>query len=413
MFTFPSILAVGLAALGGSPSELPDIDRPPVLLAAQLRAATMGELDALRLAKLCADPAVLPYLRRHVEKQKAGTGLPGLRASKLALANHFLTFTEAWAKERRVDLLMEAAITVAPLDEVSAVKVVNRMHEVLRPLRVALQPLPNGKRGYPLSLAPLKERKVWTGSFHHGDRITVTWQRSLALFGREVATDDNDQGGIVCASAGITRKAPAGNCNWDGLFVCGGDVATGGILNSVVIADGDIVLPDADICGGSLLIATGNIVGRGNVSATDCHLYAGGDIRTGGTIRSPGSVLRAGGKVVCTNTDADKIANHVGGFDFGSVGLRFFKLDEVGLELGGVPTAISVKAVAEKSPFRTFFRPGDVLGEINGRRVVTADDARRAIREATVWEYATVTLKRDGKELKRLVHLPAAVSAKK
>ena len=128
-----------------------------------------------------------------------------------------------------------------------------------------------------------------------------------------------------------------------------------------------------------------------------------------GTLEVRKGVVRAGGKVVCTNPDPEKIANHVNGFDFDFIGLKFFTAEEIGLTLGGRAQAVGVKELTAVSPLRNGLRVGDLLTDINGRKVVTTDDARRAFREATVLEYAVVTLKRDGKVLKHLVLLPAVL----
>lgn len=413
MILFSTSVGAGLAlTLLGTPRTV-DLDSPPPLVAVRVKALMAGGFERERVERICSQPDLLPYLRQHLKRNPSELKSPGAKAVKLALAKRVLERSELWLKEGRVDLLMEAGIVVAPLDEVTTVKLVNRMYELLRSRLETWHPLPPDEMESLSRCTPLgalkEQKKAWNPEYAHGDRVTIGKPDVRAAFGREVASSGYDVRGLVYAGQGIRMTWPVGSLNWSGVFVCGGEVELPGLSCALVIVDGDVVLPEFDICSNSLVIASGSIYGKAqNTGLGHCNLYAGGDIRVTGTIDCRKGFLRAGGKVVCTNADPEKIANHVNGFDFSGIGLKFLKTEEVGLVLERPALAVAVKELKANSPFRDQLNVGDRLTEINGRKVANIDDARRAIREATVLEYAVVTLKRDRKELKIIVLLPAS-----
>jgi len=204
------------------------------------------------------------------------------------------------------------------------------------------------------------------------------------------------------------------------LVVCGGDIEAADVYaGTILVADGDVTLTDSTHSNTtSLVIATGNIktdLGRGvdsGLRVTGCGLVAGGSITSPAASHTENSHLYAGKKVALKKGEQSKFGTHREGFDFRDLGLKFFRLSEVGLETTAADET-ELKSVDAKSPFALALHRGDLIAEVNGRKASTAAEFQRAIRAAVVVEYAAVTLKRDGKELKRLVYLPATLPAKK
>ena len=216
---------------------------------------------------------------------------------------------------------------------------------------------------------------------------------------------------VVSGDVWIDRKsAESGGLQeyFNTLFVANGSVDCGKLQSSVIIADGDVHLQPIWVSSSYVVIA------RGDISADDRLGYDGSLLAAGGTITgkqlSGAGMLLAKGGLLLSNEKESKEADPnrekgviLDGVGPAELGIRWFELADVGLEVAADGKAAMVKAVAEKSPFRGHLRPKDVLKEVNAVPVTTPDAARRALRRAYILGFAVVTYERDGKAASRLV----------
>lgn len=195
--------------------------------------------------------------------------------------------------------------------------------------------------------------------------------------------------------------------------VTNGSADCGQLQQTLVIADGDIHLHDG-LHGPYIAIARGDIHTEGRLTTTSSLLVAGGKIagkklvatRHGypvGMLLAKGSLELADekeSKMPDPNREKGVILDGVGPAD---LGVRWFELADMGLEVVADGKTAVVKAVAEKSPFHKHLQAKDVLREINAVAVATPDAARRALRRAYILGFAVVTFEREGKTASKLV----------
>jgi Lon-like protease len=72
---------------------------------------------------------------------------------------------------------------------------------------------------------------------------------------------------------------------------------------------------------------------------------------------------------------------------------------QVGLGKGAVPHGVKVSAVLAGGPAEGKLRPGDVIGEVNGRGVVTSQDITTFMKGVRPGDEVTLSVKRDGKPM--------------
>jgi hypothetical protein len=178
----------------------------------------------------------------------------------------------------------------------------------------------------------------------------------------------------------------------------------------VVIADGDVTY-DSGQCYQSLVIARGSITVAGKIKNAQSVLIAGNKITAGKAgSTNTGVLLAKNGIELADDADGKKAGGfRLAGVGPADVGVRWFELADVGLTVGedGVVTA-----VAENSPFRGRLEAKDVLKSVNGTKVETADEVRRALRRAVVLGYAVVESVRAGERRSELVPVPDVVGGK-
>ncbi len=197
------------------------------------------------------------------------------------------------------------------------------------------------------------------------------------------------------------------------LFVSNGDVECGNLENTFILAEGDVVFNPFTMSSNSIVIAGGNITIDKKASIPS-FLVAGGKIIAKALTHEDNQVkflLSKGGLELSDETESKKpdpgreqclILDGVGPSDFG---IRWFELNDVGLEIVAEGKSAIVKAVGEKSPFKDRLLPKDKLISINAVPVATPDAVRRVLRRAVILGFAVVTFERDGKEITRLMHL--------
>ncbi len=171
------------------------------------------------------------------------------------------------------------------------------------------------------------------------------------------------------------------------VFATGDVTARNGLYYDVIVCDGDVTLTDSHI-------HHSVIVARGNISS------AGG---------ADSSVLMAGGKVTLgeKRLTTGKRFNVIKENEANPLGITFFELSTVGVEVKAADKDVSVSAVAEGKAFaKAGVKVGDVIAEVNGKKLDSAESLRRLLRDALAIGDATLTLKRNDKTETVKVSLP-------
>jgi membrane-associated protease RseP (regulator of RpoE activity) len=134
-----------------------------------------------------------------------------------------------------------------------------------------------------------------------------------------------------------------------------GDVtARNGFYDVVIVCDGDVTLTDSHV-NKSLIAARGNIKVKRGASA---------------------SVLIAGGKVTLGNDPKKTGPNFsvIKENEKNPLGITFFELSTVGVEVKAADKAIQIAAVADGKPFADAgVRVGDTITEVNGKKPDSAE----------------------------------------
>jgi membrane-associated protease RseP (regulator of RpoE activity) len=174
------------------------------------------------------------------------------------------------------------------------------------------------------------------------------------------------------------------------VVLANGDVTARTAMDeSVIICDGDVNLTDNHVAT-SLIVARGNITIKGSVTR---------------------SVLMAGGKVTLgEKPDDNGIPAHftvIKEKEPNTLGVVFFELSAIGVEVKLADSAVRVTAVTEGKPFaKAGIRAGDTISEVNGKKPDSAESLRRVLRDALAVGEATVILHRGEKTETVKVSLP-------
>ncbi len=147
------------------------------------------------------------------------------------------------------------------------------------------------------------------------------------------------------------------------VVIANGDVAGYTVTNAIIIADGDITITLAT---DTILIARGKI---NTAAATGSHLSVGETIK----FRYPGM---SPGDPNLGNTAKESETKHLGF-------LTFFELSRVGLEVTAKDKSLRIAKLTDGSPLRKAgVAVDDVIAKANGVFVTTAEELRRALRDA-------------------------------
>jgi membrane-associated protease RseP (regulator of RpoE activity) len=168
------------------------------------------------------------------------------------------------------------------------------------------------------------------------------------------------------------------------VFANGDVTARTTIMSNVIVCDGDVTLTEGHL-NRSVIVARGNI-----------------------TAKSAGnSALMAGGKVEVENKNAPKGQNLIVESKPNTLGITFFELSTVGVEVKVADKAVQVGAVANGKPFaKAGVKVGDIILDVNGKKPTDAESLRRLLRDALAVGDATVKLKRGDKTETFKVSLP-------
>jgi hypothetical protein len=197
--------------------------------------------------------------------------------------------------------------------------------------------------------------------------------------------------------------SPAGIAN--SIIVSRGGVGTrSAVQASVVLANGDVTARTGVY--GAVIVCDGDVTVTEN-HLTRCVVVARGKITAAG--RADTCVLAAGGEVTLVEKrpTAGERFNVIKENEPNPLGVTFFELSAVGVEVKAAGGVVEVAAVAAGKPFAAAgARAGDVVAAVNGRRPDGAEGLRRLLRDALAVGAAAVTMTRDGKPVTVTVALP-------
>jgi hypothetical protein len=165
------------------------------------------------------------------------------------------------------------------------------------------------------------------------------------------------------------------------VILANGDVtAVTGMYSVVIVCDGDVTVTD-DHIGPAVVVARGNITARRGAAT---------------------SVLVAGGKVTLGEKRFNKehLFNVIKEDTAGALGITFFELSTVGLEVKIAGGAVTVaKVAAGGAGEKAGLKAGDVILDVGGKKPADVETLRRLLRDALAIGDASMKLKRgDGTE---------------
>lgn len=410
-------------------------NNPPVWFTRLLPSLKVGVLSKKECAELMADPFTRPYIAAAIlgDDQPKDKVLNALFRDSVWADR--AKQREGWRKAGRIDLIAEAAVVAGRADPDVAKEAGPELAECLaqvaenaaEKLKAKLDPKSKeyGKRLGPMFSGlrtALDTSQAESGRFG----TTYSWPTLRIKDGRDgtlsgdhgtAATADRFEvvyggrfNGLYVASDGVVAEKKSQIYAGYTVLVSNGpidfsaaDAKHSTFREAVLLADGDITLPGGYFSYRPVLIARGDIRLAGTNTKDAGLLVAGGRIRADKPLEATDGVMFAKGGVEVAS--GEKGQDALAGVGPADLGIRWFELADVGLEVVADGKTAVVKRVAEKSPFSGRLEPKDVLTAINGTKVTTPDECRRALRRAVVLAYAVLDVQRDGKALNRLVRV--------
>lgn len=221
----------------------------------------------------------------------------------------------------------------------------------------------------------------------------------------------------------VDPEGPLGIC--DCLILSRGSVQSDAIQHSVVFANGDVtaknvaisnvVVCDGDVTVIEKFISQSVIVARGNITAKEGHsnivLMAGGKI----TLENKDDVIKSMNAQPKPGEGIDGVEAAERAMNFylvaenkpNTLGVVFFELSTVGVEVKVADKAVWVNAVTKGNPCeKAGLKVGDTILDVNGKAPTDAESLRRLLRDALAVGDATVKMKRRDKTETVKVSLP-------
>jgi hypothetical protein len=169
------------------------------------------------------------------------------------------------------------------------------------------------------------------------------------------------------------------------VFANGDVVARTIIQSAVIVCDGDVAVVERHI-GRSVIVARGNITAKWGASNI---------------------ALMAGGKVEFENKKIMKGYHLIVEGKPNTLGITFFELARIGLDVKAVDKTVTVEKVAAKSASeKAGIKAGDVILDVGGKKPADAESLRRLLRDALAIGDATVKIQRGDKTETVKVALP-------
>jgi hypothetical protein len=185
-----------------------------------------------------------------------------------------------------------------------------------------------------------------------------------------------------------------------------------GTNGGVVVCDGDFevrpepnsVLPDNIIH--SLIVANGNVLCP-TTGVADSVILATGDIRVPEGAFITNSTIRAGGKIHLSRRSTVRESKLEESVADPTAPFKFFELSRVGLEVRAAGNRVWVEKAEEKKPFAAAgIQKGDLVTAVDGKKAESYAGFRKQVRAAFVQGDCTLTVRRDGQTREIVVRFP-------
>jgi hypothetical protein len=201
---------------------------------------------------------------------------------------------------------------------------------------------------------------------------------------------------------------------WHSLVAVNNAAEFNNLYNSVVVADGDIDLTDAQgifLINTSVVVCRGSIRGKAAPEVTHSLLCAGGDI-TLNMKRGWNSHLYAGGRVRFAAQGGIPTVKEKADLSF--TGIRFFELSDVGVDAAAVKGGVRITQLDPRSPLAFYgLKVGDVITKLNGRPMTSVNEFRRHTRRSVVLRAGVFHLRRGDEDLSRIVYFDGLLASRK
>lgn len=457
MFVSSTVVCVLLAFdTTAFPDTVPPLPLPPSV-ASVLR--TLNDLDSDAAARLFDRPRLRPFLLDAALGTDPPTGKGFREAYALHLADLNGKRVPRWRKAGRLDLIAEAGVVGMRSRSAKADPFVAELTDMIRDVvgeklpPLLAKKLPGGKeeakevmagldnhalgflRTFPPFVGLEKQESPEGGGTvtYNGvpNGLPVQWKNgdvrtNISSFPAVCLADRirfpnyalHYKKAYVVADefVGVSRVHPSRDFEHT-LLVSNGPVNLTGpndrdgirfFSASAVVADGDVDL-NSDWHRAAVVIARGDIRLRGALTHELSLFVAGGSVSAKSEGAQPSCVVLAkSGITVGDEKKAEPnkpVGTQMTGIGPAELGLRWFEVADVGLEVGTDGKRPVVKAVTKDSPFRGRVEPDDVLRSINDTPVRTVDELRRALRRAVVLGAAVVEFDRGTNTFWRVVRI--------
>jgi hypothetical protein len=316
-----------------------------------------------------------------------------------------------WIGEKRIDLCVEHLI--ACQDNRSAIEFIDELTPLLHDNgRSAAKELKIGFGGGRPSIL-LPHPRFRPRDYLHLSGGHVEIRGSHRLDGGVARADKLDSRSYATMGAFVAvrnrlRHPPDDPAEWGNSIVLANcSIPLRATDGSLIISDGNVELDSRMRFTNTIVIARGNITSIRDSTDSFDHVYlaAGGNIGLRASAPRNRSVYSAGGSVTFAGRPVHgwKIREKWNQIGFG---LRFFDIDEFGVEVEVLKEGVKVKRLAPWSPLATHeVRAGDVIRPVNGVDVNSPAAFRHELRRAISLEYALFRLERGRERLTRIVFL--------
>lgn len=388
------------------------LDKTPTAIAGplgQLRdAPTRGE-RAAAARKLSEISEAEPYLRAFCATPAGkleGYGPDALTALQTTRGKRNAKRLEAWAKEGRYDLMIDASLDLSDVSDTRAfgellLKLVTKSREVPKQFgapegRHRFAADMNGFYKLASSYKDLSERGllktdhkgsafVRAGSLETTSRLRQTWL---------VVTRDH-----------LNTSAKTPDMWEDCCLFHNNDVEVEVLDWTFLVCDGDVTFKSGGLnCNGSTIIARGSVRSPSWFAlGASGSIYSDGDIVAPKGMSSKGMLMAAGKIDVPSKEGPERVIK--AGVKENPFGVRFFETADVGTEATVKDGVLTIGKLTPGSPLTKFgVKPGDVVTQLNDKPIKTANDFRRELRNSVALEAGIFYITRDGTKITRVVY---------
>ncbi len=415
-------VAVVLAALvlavpvGGAHEETPFAlgEAPPAVRAAlrALRDAPARGERAAAARKLSEITEAEPYLRAFCATPAGkleDAGSDALAVLQAARAKRNAKRLDAWAKEGRFDLMVDAGLDLSDTDDIYA------FGDHLLKLGKDARDVPKkfgAPEGYHRLVDRTKHLIGFGGDFVNlADPVSIKSDHVGPAFVRTRSCEAT--GRIRLHWLVATRDELKGTNppnHWENCFLFhNNDLQLEDITGSFVVCDGDVEFLQSVGGAFTTIIARGSIRAKGGITFTHGTYFAHGDITAKHTDTMRGLLMACGKIDVPLHQRAkDKKAPErviKAGVKENPFGVRFFETADVGTEAAFKDGALTIGKLTPGSPLTKFgVKPGDVVTQLNDKPIKTANDFRRELRNSVALEAGIFYITRDGTKITRVVY---------